>query len=369
MSGNRASADDGGALHLYTSSPLLINCVIVDNLAAGNGGGINNVNSSPTLTNCILWGNIPDQIYGGSPTVTYCDVQNGYTGTGNIDENPLFTDSGNGNFHLLSGSPCIDRGNNDAVTEIEYDFEGDDRIIDGDSVPGAVVDMGADEYIDTDGDGVQDLEEMGPDGNDPDYDGNNDGTPDSKENNVASMHTYDGENYITLASPEETAMRNVRAVERDDTPAEANCPHGFFGFEVHGLSAPGDCTEVTLFLPLNSDINTYWKYGRTHSDPTDHWYKFSYDHQTGAEIFHEPPRTRIVLHLCDNLRGDDDLDANGVIEDIGGPAITAVTCDGDFGQDGDVDGSDLAIFAAGGTGITLEEFATDFGRTNCPVYE
>lgn len=366
MSGNRASADDGGALHLYNSSPLLINCVIVDNLAAGNGGGINNVNSSPTLTNCILWGNIPDQIYGGSPTVTYCDVQNGYTGTGNIDENPLFTDSGNGNFHLLSGSPCIDRGNNDAVTEIEYDFEGDDRIIDGDSVPGAVVDMGADEYIDTDGDGVQDLEEMGPDGNDPDYDGNNDGTPDSKEDNVASMHTYDGENYITLASPEETAMRNVRAVERDDTPAEANCPHGFFGFEVHGLSAPGDCTEVTLFLPLNSDINTYWKYGRTHSDPTDHWYQFPYDHQTGAEIFHESQRTRIVLHLCDNLRGDDDLDANSVIEDIGGPAITAVSCDGDFDLDSDVDGSDLALFAAGETGITLEDFAAYFGRTNCP---
>ena len=44
-------------------------------------------------------------------------------------------------------------------------------------------------------------------------------------------------------------------------------------------------------------------------------------------------------------------------------------CDGDFDLDGDVDGSDLAVFAVGGTTITLEEFATDFGRTNCPVYE
>ncbi len=44
-------------------------------------------------------------------------------------------------------------------------------------------------------------------------------------------------------------------------------------------------------------------------------------------------------------------------------------CEGDFDLDGDVDGSDLAVFAAGGTTITLEEFATDFGRTNCPVYE
>ena len=44
-------------------------------------------------------------------------------------------------------------------------------------------------------------------------------------------------------------------------------------------------------------------------------------------------------------------------------------CKGDFNNDGDVDGSDLAVFAVGGTTITLEEFATDFGRTTCPVYE
>ena len=41
-------------------------------------------------------------------------------------------------------------------------------------------------------------------------------------------------------------------------------------------------------------------------------------------------------------------------------------CEGDFDGDLDVDGSDLATFAAGGTTITLEDFATDFGRTNCP---
>lgn len=44
-------------------------------------------------------------------------------------------------------------------------------------------------------------------------------------------------------------------------------------------------------------------------------------------------------------------------------------CEGDFDLDGDVDGSDLAVFAVGGTTITLEKFSTDFGRTNCPVYE
>ena len=43
-------------------------------------------------------------------------------------------------------------------------------------------------------------------------------------------------------------------------------------------------------------------------------------------------------------------------------------CGGDFDKDGDVDGSDLAVFAAGGGGsIALEEFAAEFGRTDCPV--
>lgn len=37
---------------------------------------------------------------------------------------------------------------------------------------------------------------------------------------------------------------------------------------------------------------------------------------------------------------------------------------GDFDYDGDVDGSDLAMFATGGTGITLEAFAAEFGGTN-----
>ena len=50
------------------------------------------------------------------------------------------------------------------------------------------------------------------------------------------------------------------------------------------------------------------------------------------------------------------------------PLIEPLSCEGDFDGDQDVDGSDLATFAAGGTTITLEEFATEFGRTDCPLY-
>jgi hypothetical protein len=42
--------------------------------------------------------------------VTYSNIQGGCPGQGNIDADPLFTDAVNGDYHLLSGSPCIDAG-------------------------------------------------------------------------------------------------------------------------------------------------------------------------------------------------------------------------------------------------------------------
>ena len=51
----------------------------------------------------------------GDPVVTYSDVQGAYTGTGNIDSDPLFVDAANGDFNLDLLSPCIDSGDPTAV--------------------------------------------------------------------------------------------------------------------------------------------------------------------------------------------------------------------------------------------------------------
>jgi predicted outer membrane repeat protein len=50
-------------------------------------------------------------------------------------------------FHLNFGSPCIDTGDNNAPSIPAKDFEGDDRILDGNLDSVAVVDMGVDEFI------------------------------------------------------------------------------------------------------------------------------------------------------------------------------------------------------------------------------
>jgi len=48
-------------------------------------------------------------------TVRYSNIDGGWEGEGNIDEDPLFTDPENGDYTFLEGSPCIDTGNPDPL--------------------------------------------------------------------------------------------------------------------------------------------------------------------------------------------------------------------------------------------------------------
>jgi hypothetical protein len=72
---------------------------------------------------------------------------------------------------------------------------------------------------------------------------------------------------------------------------------------------------VTLYLPSDVTINSYYKYGPTPGNSTDHWYSFAYDGTTGATL----SAGKVVLHFVDGLRGDADLTANGKVVDPGAP--------------------------------------------------
>jgi len=196
ISDNSASVHGGGIACYSYSSPAITNCTVGDNSAVYNGGGIYCSNSGPTITNSTISGNAADYCGGGihsdflsSPAMTNCilwgntaptgheialtstnkpstlivrygDVQGGageaYVDPGctldmdttNIgddpDDNPLLTPDG----HLTAGSPCIDWCPTGAA---------DDR--DGEARPfpvGGGYDIGSDEFVDTDGDGLPD---------------------------------------------------------------------------------------------------------------------------------------------------------------------------------------------------------------------
>jgi hypothetical protein len=96
--------------------PVLINNTIIYN-SATLSGGIFCYDFSPDVMNSIVWGNtstLGGQIGGTqTATVTYSDVEGGFTGTGNIDCNPGFLDT---TYFLLSDSSCcIDAGNPDPM--------------------------------------------------------------------------------------------------------------------------------------------------------------------------------------------------------------------------------------------------------------
>ncbi len=114
----------GGGIFCSESSPTITNNTITGNSAYVSGGGIYcELVSNPIITNTIFWADSAsyeseiDFDDSSSPYFTYCDIQGGWAGEGNIEVDPLFRDPDNGDFHLMAdscgdvyNSPCIDAG-------------------------------------------------------------------------------------------------------------------------------------------------------------------------------------------------------------------------------------------------------------------
>ncbi|HOJ72956.1 MAG TPA: VWA domain-containing protein [Phycisphaerae bacterium] len=122
----------GSAVYLSSGMPSLVNCNILDN----TGGGVSS-HQSATVKNCIIWGNSGAPFTGKMPIFSNIQDTPPVPGYGNISADPLFL--GGSDYHLASGSPCLDRGDRDVSLLTKWDFDGDAR------VRYCRVDMGADE--------------------------------------------------------------------------------------------------------------------------------------------------------------------------------------------------------------------------------
>jgi len=125
-----ASNAHGGAMYNYASSPVITNSVFYENVSGCVGDGIYSVQySDAVITNSIVMGE--DGIYSGGssePVVTYCAIeQDGFENPEwhNITGDPLMVDPGAGDFHLATGSPCIDAGDNEALPPDVGDLDDD----------------------------------------------------------------------------------------------------------------------------------------------------------------------------------------------------------------------------------------------------
>ena len=147
FSSNSASAEAiqgsafgrGGAIYLGNGSGHLVNSILGCNLAQGDSGsqgsgiyvaggsvdlenttiargnvqGIFSAAGSVDAVNSIVYfNNGGNTQISGNVTASYCDIQNGYPGTGNIQFNPAFGGLGceSPDLTTILGSPCIDAG-------------------------------------------------------------------------------------------------------------------------------------------------------------------------------------------------------------------------------------------------------------------
>ena len=133
----------GGGMYAGTAN----SCTIAYNTSDGQGGGAGanktTVNGVYTMkiNNSIVWYNADAN--GSNLTNTTStfscspDLADGVMG--NLISKPQFVDETNGNYRLMSGSPCIDVGSN-AHAQTTTDFDGNPRYVNGQ------VDMGAYEF-------------------------------------------------------------------------------------------------------------------------------------------------------------------------------------------------------------------------------
>ncbi len=126
VTGCAFTGNQGDGLDNYSIAKVA-NCTFV-----GNKNNGMDVGADSTLTNCILWndnlqykttgsgsvGEVSFSAAGANATLSHCDVQGGFAGTGNINADPLFVRNPNptatpldyGDLHLRPGSPCLGAG-------------------------------------------------------------------------------------------------------------------------------------------------------------------------------------------------------------------------------------------------------------------
>ena len=163
---NNISGHFGGGLAISESSPLVSNLTVVNNHSIGvNCGGIFFYqHCSPSVWNCIVYGNTnesttdtPVQMWAwtyddDAPEFHNCLVQFGLENIASydritvyencLDEDPLFVNPENEDYHLAGGSPCINAGSPETPDVIinGLDLEGYER------VSGDLIDIGVYEF-------------------------------------------------------------------------------------------------------------------------------------------------------------------------------------------------------------------------------
>ncbi|MBX3372767.1 MAG: hypothetical protein KF817_02950 [Phycisphaeraceae bacterium] len=134
----------GGAVALLglADTATFVNCTIVDNEAisgdpgetVAEGGVFHGGNLTEVVVhNSIVRGNLADEVLehissSGTVTVACTNIEGGWSGTGNIDDDPLFVNRSVGDLRLEPCSPSIDAGDEGLMVADYYDINRNDDL-------------------------------------------------------------------------------------------------------------------------------------------------------------------------------------------------------------------------------------------------
>ena len=109
---NNAISAGGGIYCGLSSYPEIVHVTLSNNTASHGGGILSTHGSQPVLSNSILWNDSPNEIvsHPDSIIINFSNIQGGWQGTGNINQNPLFCFAVSGDYTLAENSPCIGSG-------------------------------------------------------------------------------------------------------------------------------------------------------------------------------------------------------------------------------------------------------------------
>ena len=109
-----------GGVHLRDwSNATFVNATIVENTTAADGGTYGDVGgvivwygtTNATFINSIIRDNTPTNFDNqGTASISFTNIEGGFEGEGNIDEDPLFCDIDNGDFSLAENSASVGTG-------------------------------------------------------------------------------------------------------------------------------------------------------------------------------------------------------------------------------------------------------------------